>query len=107
MTGYHDRPWAQLRPGAEYRPHLFEARREFLLGLARPGERALDLGAGAGDFAAALAEAGVDAVGADVSALAVRDRPGAAPGTGRAPGARRGPAALPRRERSTWCGWAA
>lgn len=71
MTGYHDRPWAQLRPGAEYRPHLFEARREFLLDLARAGERALDLGAGAGDFAAALADAGVDVVGADASALAV------------------------------------
>jgi 2-polyprenyl-6-hydroxyphenyl methylase/3-demethylubiquinone-9 3-methyltransferase len=72
VTGYHDRPWEALRPGPDHRPYCYEARREFLLGRARPGERALDLGCGVGDFTAALAEAGVQAIGVDASALAVR-----------------------------------
>jgi SAM-dependent methyltransferase len=71
VTDYHDRPWDGLRPGPEYRPHLFARRREFLLAHARSGDRALDLGCGVGDFTAVLWQAGAEAVGADASPLAI------------------------------------
>jgi 2-polyprenyl-6-hydroxyphenyl methylase/3-demethylubiquinone-9 3-methyltransferase len=72
VPGYHDRPWEALRPGPEHRPYLYETRRAFLLGHVRPGDRVLDLGCGVGDFTAALAEGGAQALGAEVSELAVR-----------------------------------
>ena len=52
-------------------PPDWELRRRFLLGKARPGERALDLGSGAGEFTAALADAGAAVVGVDVAEAAL------------------------------------
>jgi SAM-dependent methyltransferase len=72
VTGYNDRPWELLRPGPDHRPYLFGSRRRFLLARVRPGERVLDLGCGVGDFTAALAEAGAEAVGVEASGLATR-----------------------------------
>jgi ubiquinone/menaquinone biosynthesis C-methylase UbiE len=66
---FYEQLWERLPDGLE--PDRFERRRAFLLGAARPGERALDLGCGAGEFTAALARAGVPAVGADVAEAAL------------------------------------
>jgi len=46
-------------------------RRDFLLGHLAAGTRVLDLGCGLGDFTAALVEHGVEAVGCDVSVVAL------------------------------------
>jgi ubiquinone/menaquinone biosynthesis C-methylase UbiE len=67
---YYEELWERLPDGLE--PERFARRRAFLLGEARAGERALDLGCGAGEFSAALAEAGVDVTGADVAEAALR-----------------------------------
>ena len=56
---------------ADLEPPSFERRLEFLLSEVMPGDRALDLGCGTGDFTAALARAGADAVGADVAEAAL------------------------------------
>jgi ubiquinone/menaquinone biosynthesis C-methylase UbiE len=56
---------------ADLEPPSFGRRLEFLLGAVVPGDRALDLGCGTGDFTAALARAGADAVGADVAEAAL------------------------------------
>jgi SAM-dependent methyltransferase len=72
---YYEELWERLPDQAE--PEGFPRRRAFLLGGARAGERGLDLGCGAGEFTAALAEAGLDVVGADVAEAALaraRDR---------------------------------
>jgi ubiquinone/menaquinone biosynthesis C-methylase UbiE len=66
---YYEQLWERLPEGLE--PDRFERRRSFLLGQVRGGARALDLGCGAGDFTFALADAGVDAVGADVADAAL------------------------------------
>jgi SAM-dependent methyltransferase len=66
---YYEELWERLPDGLE--PERFARRRAFLLGEARAGERALDLGCGAGEFAAALAEAGVHVTGADVAEAAL------------------------------------
>jgi ubiquinone/menaquinone biosynthesis C-methylase UbiE len=50
----------------------FERRRAFLSTAAGAGNRALDLGAGIGDFTAALAEMGASVVGVEVAQAAVR-----------------------------------
>ncbi len=46
-------------------------RRAFLLSALRPGDRALDLGCGQGDFTAELASAGAAAVGVEVAQAAL------------------------------------
>jgi SAM-dependent methyltransferase len=46
-------------------------RRALLLAEARPGERVLDLGCGAGRFVAALRDAGADAVGVEIAEAAL------------------------------------
>jgi ubiquinone/menaquinone biosynthesis C-methylase UbiE len=66
---YYEQLWERLPEGLE--PDRFERRRSFLLGQVQRGDRALDLGCGAGEFTAALAEAGVDTVGADVAEAAL------------------------------------
>lgn len=55
----------------ELEPPGFERRRRFLLGQVRPGDRALDLGCGTGEFTAVLAGAGAEAVGAEVANAAL------------------------------------
>jgi SAM-dependent methyltransferase len=66
---YYEELWQRL-PEELALPE-FERRRRFLLSDARPGERALDLGCGNGDFTAVLADAGVEVVGCDVARAAV------------------------------------
>jgi SAM-dependent methyltransferase len=48
-------------------PWAWAARRRMLLAEARPGERVLDLGCGAGRFVAALGAAGADPVGVEIA----------------------------------------
>jgi ubiquinone/menaquinone biosynthesis C-methylase UbiE len=66
---YYEELWQRLPDGLE--PERFARRRAFLLGAARPGERALDLGCGAGEFAAALGDIGARITGADVAEAAL------------------------------------
>jgi SAM-dependent methyltransferase len=69
VQSYYDDLWERL-PGDGEGSDL-ELRRSFLLGEARSGDRALDLGCGTGGFTAALAGAGAQAIGAEVSDAAV------------------------------------
>jgi 2-polyprenyl-3-methyl-5-hydroxy-6-metoxy-1,4-benzoquinol methylase len=62
---YHEAIWRQVPAGSP--PERFALRREFLLAAVRPGQRVLDLGCGEGAFAAALREAGVRVLAADVA----------------------------------------
>jgi SAM-dependent methyltransferase len=66
---YYEELWERLPDGLE--PERFARRRAFLLGAARAGERALDLGCGTGEFTAALGEAGARVIGADVAEAAL------------------------------------
>jgi ubiquinone/menaquinone biosynthesis C-methylase UbiE len=50
---------------------LLEQRLVFLRAEVRPGDRALDVGCGTGEFTAALADAGADVVGVDVARTAL------------------------------------
>jgi SAM-dependent methyltransferase len=65
----YEAAWSGLPDDPE--PWRWAQRRRLLLGEARPGERVLDLGCGAGRFVAALRAAGVEAVGADVAEAAL------------------------------------
>jgi SAM-dependent methyltransferase len=69
VRDYYEDLWQRL-PAELARPE-WELRRSFLLAEVRPGDRALDLGSGAGDFTALLAEAGAQAVGVDVAEAAL------------------------------------
>jgi ubiquinone/menaquinone biosynthesis C-methylase UbiE len=55
----------------ELDPPMLRARLAFLRSEARRGDRALDLGCGTGDFTAALAQTGADAIGVDVAQAAL------------------------------------
>jgi SAM-dependent methyltransferase len=70
MQDYYEQLWERLE--GELRAPDFERRRGFLAETVRAGERALDLGCGAGDFTAALAKAGASPVGVDVAEAALR-----------------------------------
>jgi 2-polyprenyl-6-hydroxyphenyl methylase/3-demethylubiquinone-9 3-methyltransferase len=76
---FYESHWADLPDDPE--PWDWERRRALLLGEARPGERVLDLGCGAGRFVAALAGAGADPVGVEIAEGALerarRNAPGA------------------------------
>lgn len=61
-------------------PWAWERRRALLLSEARPGERVLDLGCGAGRFVAALRAAGADPVGVEVAEAALERARRVAPG---------------------------
>jgi SAM-dependent methyltransferase len=71
--------WADAPADPE--PWAWERRRSLLLAEARPGERVLDLGCGAGRFVAALRDAGADPVGVELAEAALgrarRNAPGA------------------------------
>jgi SAM-dependent methyltransferase len=61
--------WADAPEDPE--PWAWRRRRALLLAEARPGERVLDLGCGAGRFVAALRDAGADPVGIEVAEAAL------------------------------------
>jgi ubiquinone/menaquinone biosynthesis C-methylase UbiE len=67
---YYEELWERLPD--ELEPPDFDRRRAFLLAAVRPGDRVLDIGCGAGEFTAALSEAGATAVGLDVAEAALR-----------------------------------
>lgn len=69
MRDYYEELWRRLP--AELDAPDWEVRRRFLLSDVQPGDRALDLGCGAGDFTAVLAEAGARPVGAEVAEAAL------------------------------------
>ena len=69
MSAFHDEVWESLPD--DLHPPLLERRRAFLLARVSARERVLDLGCGEGDFTAALADAGADPLGADVSERAL------------------------------------
>ncbi len=65
MRTFYEDVWTDLPQDPE--PWDWERRRALLLADARPGERVLDLGCGAGRFVRALAEAGADPVGVELA----------------------------------------
>jgi SAM-dependent methyltransferase len=69
VRDYYEGVWAALPDDPV--PWAWERRRALLLDAARPGERVLDLGCGAGRFVAALRAAGADAIGVEIAAAAL------------------------------------
>jgi SAM-dependent methyltransferase len=69
VRDYYEDLWRRL-PERLGPPDL-ELRRSFLATEVRRGDRALDLGCGTGEFTAALAEAGAEAIGAEVAQAAI------------------------------------
>ena len=69
MRDYYEELWQRMPE--ELTPPDWELRRSFLLGEVRPVDRALDLGCGAGEFTAVLAQAGARALGIDVAEAAL------------------------------------
>jgi len=78
VRAYYEDFWADAPPDPE--PWAWERRRALLLGEARPGERVLDLGCGAGRFVAALRDAGSDVVGVEIARAALERARAVAPG---------------------------
>jgi 2-polyprenyl-6-hydroxyphenyl methylase/3-demethylubiquinone-9 3-methyltransferase len=79
VRAHYESFWADAPPDPE--PWAWERRRALLRAEARPGERVLDLGCGAGRFVAALRDAGADPVGVEIAEAALerarRNAPGA------------------------------
>ena len=69
MRDYYEQLWERLPE--QLGPPDWELRRSFLIENVRPGDQALDLGSGVGDFTAVLSDAGAQAVGADVAEAAL------------------------------------
>jgi SAM-dependent methyltransferase len=78
VRAHYEDFWADAPADPE--PWDWERRRALLLGEARPGERVLDLGCGAGRFVAALREAGAEAVGVELAEAALERARANAPG---------------------------
>ncbi len=78
MRALYEDFWADAPADPE--PWAWRRRRELLLGEARPGERVLDLGCGAGRFVAALRQAGADPVGVEIAEAALERARANAPG---------------------------
>ncbi len=66
----HDAIWESVPLDA--RPERFELRRAFALAGVRSGDVVVDLGCGAGEFSAALLDAGAAVIGVDVAGEALR-----------------------------------
>jgi SAM-dependent methyltransferase len=73
----HDAVWDAMP--ADARPERFALRRVFLLSHVRSGDVVLDIGCGAGEFSAALVEAGVRPIAVDVAREALRRARGLVP----------------------------
>ena len=74
MRDYYEELWRRLPE--ELATPDWDLRRSFLVENVRHGDRALDLGSGAGDFTALLAEAGAQVTGVEVAEAALaRARP--------------------------------
>jgi ubiquinone/menaquinone biosynthesis C-methylase UbiE len=69
VRDYYEELWRRLPD--ELPPPDWELRRQFLLENVEQGDRVLDLGCGAGEFTAALAEAGAQPLGVDVAKAAI------------------------------------
>jgi ubiquinone/menaquinone biosynthesis C-methylase UbiE len=69
MRDYYEQLWERL-PEDAVTPD-YERRADFLRAEVRPGDRALDLGSGAGEFTALLSELGARPVGVDVAEAAL------------------------------------
>ena len=69
IDDYYEDLWQGLP--SELEPPLLERRLAFLRAAVRPGDRALDVGCGTGDFTAALSAAGADVIGVDVAQAAL------------------------------------
>jgi SAM-dependent methyltransferase len=69
VQSFYESFWADAPPDPE--PWDWERRRALLLAEAKPGERVLDLGCGAGRFLAALRDAGAEPVGVEIAEAAV------------------------------------
>ena len=78
MRDFYEAVWADLPEDPE--PWAWTRRRALLLREIRPGDRVLDLGCGAGRFAAAARDAGADVVGVDVAEAALERARRVAPG---------------------------
>jgi SAM-dependent methyltransferase len=78
VRGLYEDFWADAPDDPE--PWAWERRRALLLAEARPGERVLDLGCGAGRFVAALRDAGADPVGVELAEAALERARHNAPG---------------------------
>ena len=70
--------WADAPDDPE--PWAWQRRRSLLLAEARPGQRVLDLGCGAGRFVVALRDAGADPVGVELAEAALERARSNAPG---------------------------
>jgi len=70
QTDLHDAVWERV-PAAGA-PERFDLRRAYLLANVRPRDAVLDIGCGAGEFAAALLDAGARPVAVDVAREALR-----------------------------------
>jgi SAM-dependent methyltransferase len=78
VRAFYEAFWVDAPQDPE--PWAWGRRRALLLAEARPGERVLDLGCGAGRFLRALNEAGVDAVGVELAQAAAERARANAPG---------------------------
>jgi SAM-dependent methyltransferase len=78
VRAHYEDFWADAPPDPE--PWAWERRRALLIREARPGERVLDLGCGAGRFVAALREAGAEPVGVELAEAALERARVNAPG---------------------------
>jgi SAM-dependent methyltransferase len=78
MRAYYEAFWRDAPPDPE--PYAYQRRLALLLGEARPGERVLDLGCGAGRFVKALQDAGADPVGVEIAQEALDRAAANAPG---------------------------
>ncbi len=69
-TAFHDAIWESVPRDAV--PERLELRRAFLLANVAAGDAVLDVGCGAGEFSAALLDAGARPIGVDVADEALR-----------------------------------